>query len=920
MARGPPGLQTLEPQLQPVTPEPPKRGNALLIFLLVGLIPIALLLIQTKWGVIFGVGLAVVAGLGLYVIRKGFAFIELAAFLIHFDGLGFGPIRMGRLVAGAAILVILYKLIVEKWRPPAVPARHWLPPLALMAWTIISGAWSHDIGGFVYFIGFLGLGLAFFTTTAFLIDSHEKVHKYMRAYWVGGLWGSLAGVWALFIGTRSVGFGSDPNFFGLLQASMIPLSVYYRRQATTQREKWFYSFVVLFVFAGAAGAGSRSGIIGACIVIVATMVTKPGMSGRQRARTGLGAVALAFVAFIVLFIANPANLERGFADRGAGRLDFWTVTVDLVQEDPIIGYGGGQLSSQIIPRLATTPGVEKIVDHRETVSSHNTWLDIIGDLGALGLGLFASVLLIALWGFANPRWKQTKELSTTLFVMMLPVLSGSNFLPLVNNKLYWSLVGISAALQVPSWGARYSGYFSPGGPPSPDREWRETTLARWDLRVSRRFRIYLVFGAMIGGLVFGGVISSSPTEYEAFSEVVVPQLDSPAGLTAVDVSMERVQGLNTLVLSDAYAAQLKELSGLDLGIREIRNNLTAVRHKFGAVLTIRYIDTDEARTAAAAPHLVDALSAVLDADKEANQAILADELRPLYPGEQRYYDGPLFLPVGGEPSFETSPPRTAWVTLMGMASGAVLALVFVLLQQRKPRVNNDDDFPSSVGMQLWTHVGRIGRRYAASPEQYAHLAVTTLERSSNESEEVRPHRMLLASPRGDRTTRGVAMGLAASLAASGHKVVLVDGQVDRPWLSARLGGLWRPGMLELTRGEADLSTVLHTVPKWRLPASVRKTLRGASGNLRFLSAGRTIRAKNPVADPSVLNRLEDDVMVVMVCPRLLGTVPAAPSLRWADSVLYCLVEGGTVTFEAEDGALSIRTLSNASAGVILADV
>ncbi len=895
------------------------RGQGLLIFLLLGMIPLAILMIQTKWGVLFGIGLAVVAGIGLWVTNRGFAFVEVAAFLIHFDGFGFGPLRMGRFVAGAAILLVLYKLLVENWRPPAIPARHWLPPLALMTWAVFSGAWSHDVGGFIFFLGFLGLGLAFFATTAFLLDSYEKVARYLRAYWYGGLWGSLAGVWALVIGTRSVGFGADPNFFGLLAASMIPLTVYYRRQAQTTREKWFYTFVVLFVFAGAAGAGSRSGIIGASVAIVGTMVTRPGLSGLRRARVGVGAIALAAVAFIVMFFANPANLQRGFSDRGAGRIDFWTVTVDLVKDNPVVGYGGGQLSSEITPKLATTPGVQGVSDSRESVSSHNTWLDIAGDLGLIGLGIFVSLVLIAMWGFLRPRWSATKDISTTLFVMMLPVLTSSNFLPLLNNKLSWSLLGISAALQTPSWGARYSGYFEPpGGQTQLEAEWRETHLARWDLRVSRRFRIYVLFGALIGGLLFGAVISSTPTKYKAYSDVVVPSLDSPSGQTRVIIPMQRVQMLNTLVISDAYAAELKELSGLQLGIREIRDRLTAVRPGAGAVLRIAYVDVDSDRVDLAAPHLTAALDAVVERGKSVNQEVLSEELRPMYPGEQRYYDGPLFLPISSEPAFVESPPRTVWVTLMGMISGALLALVFVLLQQRRPRVNNDDNFRTAVGMNLWTHVGRMGRSYSASPEQYAHVALTAFENAG--SGDRRPSRMLLASPHSGRTTRGVAMGVAASLAESGNKVVLVDGQVERPWLSARLGGLRGPGLAELSTGEADLHDSLRRVSKWRLPSSVRKTLRGGGDNLRFISSGRTLRKKDPTVDAVVLDALSDDVIVVLVSPPLLGTVPAAPSLKWADVVLYCLEEGGTVTFEAEDAALSVRTFSEAPAGVILADV
>ncbi len=46
-----------------------------------------------------------------------------------------------------------------------------------------------------------------------------------------------------------MGFGSDPNFFGLLQASMIPLTVYYRRHAVTPQAKWLYTVAVVVVLA-----------------------------------------------------------------------------------------------------------------------------------------------------------------------------------------------------------------------------------------------------------------------------------------------------------------------------------------------------------------------------------------------------------------------------------------------------------------------------------------------------------------------------------------------------------------------------------------------------------------------------------------------------------------------------------------------
>ena len=361
-------VQTIDRPTENANPSAPRRRGAGLIPALVGLalLPVLVLLIMSKWGVLIAVSLAATVGLGLWVYRRGFILIEVVAFLIHFDGVGAGPIRSGRITAGIVLAYLFYKLFIQKWRPPALHARHWIPALVLTIWCVISGAWSHKISGWFFAMGLLVLALAYYGVTALLVDSHEKIHQFLRAYWIGGLWGSGAGVLALFLGTRSVGFGGDPNFFGILEASMIPLTVYYRRQATTTREKHLYTLALMFVLAGAAGAGSRSGLIGAALSIVATMITRPGLTSGRRIRVGMGAIVLAGLAFGVGFVANPANLQRGFADRGAGRLDFWAVTVDLIAERPITGHGFGQTQSEITPRLSVTPGVQALTDTART--------------------------------------------------------------------------------------------------------------------------------------------------------------------------------------------------------------------------------------------------------------------------------------------------------------------------------------------------------------------------------------------------------------------------------------------------------------------------------------------------------------------------------------------------------------------------
>jgi O-antigen ligase len=935
-------LRTIEPPTRPDgTPPPtPRREGA--VALVAGLLiaPLLVLTVLSRWGVLIAVAVALVVGIGLWVRRREVLFIQLVGFLIHFDGLGVGPIRMGRIVAAVAIGVLLWKLVVERWRPPAVPVRHWIFILVLTVWATATGAWSGETGGWFFALGLLGLGIAFYCVTALMVDSHALIQQYLRAFWWGGLWGSGAGVLALFLGTRSVGFGGDPNYFGLLQASMIPLTVYYRRNETDPLRRWWYTFALLFVFAGAAGAGSRSGIIGASVAIVGTMVTRPGISGVKRARTAVVAVIVAGLAFIVLFVANPHNLQRGFHDRGAGRLDFWAVSLDLIGNRPVLGHGFGQFRYDIVDGLAITPGVQQVSEQRDDVSAHNTYLDILGDLGIPGLLAWAAVLAVTFAGFLRPRWPHTKQLSTTLAVMMLPVMSSSMLLPLLNNKLMWSLIGLSAALQVPSWGARWSGFTRaaapstlpvpvtaapavpgatappPAGPgPTETVEWEGPVLARWDVRVSRRFRGFIVAGVVLGALVSSTVAAALPVRYVAAASFVVPKLDAPSGFRAIPIDRARIQMIHTLITSGAYAEQLRRLSGVDLDVREVRERLSVERPKYGAFMTLDYTDTDRDRTLAVLPYLTEALDATVLSGREFAEPTLEEEVRPILPGEERLYRGPLYLPVGQEATVAREPVRTVWVGFVGALVGGQVALAFVLIQQRRPRVNNDDDLLDVLRLPVWAHVGRAGRGHGATYDQYAQVATTL---SSTVVDQEWPRHVVVTTPRDDRAARMLALGVAAAIAAAGRPTVLVDGQVDRPLLSRRLGGARRAGLVDAGERRVDIRDVTLPVRRWRMPSSVRRWAK-SSDQLRFVPAGRGHGQAAEVWAAPLLT-FGDDVTVITLAAPLADGRPSGHLLQSADAVVLAMVEGRTVTFDAEDAALVIRTFAAAPAGVVVLDV
>jgi O-antigen ligase len=874
----------------------------------------SLLAIQSRVGVIIALILLFVAGSVFFAVSRAVAFIEVVAFLIHFDGIGAGPVRLGRVMSVAIIGLIIYKLLAEGWRPPAVPVRHWIGPLALVTWAVASGVWSPHTGGWIVGMGTYGLAIAYLVATAFLVDSHEKVLQFLRAYWYGGIFGALAGVLGLVLGARSYGFNGDANLFGIFAASMIPLTFFYLRKAVTRPEKLIYGFVLVLVVMGAAGAGSRSGLIGAAVALFGSLVYRPGASVKQRVTAVVPAMIVTVMVAVVMLLLNPNTVARGTSS--SGRLDFWKVAVELIEEQPVIGHGHHQIQEMIPSLLATTPGTEKHSDTRDSVSSHNTWLDLLGNLGLIGFLMFAFIVVVTVLGLLRPRWKQTKEVSGYLLVMFLPVLTGSMFLDLQNNKLGWSVIGLAGVLQVPSWGVRYRGYFSEPDAVDNQQYFAAPRLARWDVKISRRFRVWIVLGGLAGALVMGIVGSGLGPSHSGTVSLMIPKIDVAPGFPKVRLDENRVSVIHTLVLSDAYAARLAEMADVGLTPSEMSDRVTVRRPGFGPFIDITFTDSSLDVVEAVSPHLLGALADLVADGHELTEPVLRDELRPTVPGEQRYYTGPMYLVVSEVPDIDTQGSRTVWLVFVGGLTGVMLAVGSSLLMQRHPRVNNDDDLVHAVGLPLWSHVGRAGRRNAATPDQYSQVAVRAFEATESDRW---PRRMVVASPRYSSSARMLAVGTAAGVAASGQKVVLVDGQLRRPRLSMRMGMWHRHGLCDLHDATVRLDDVVARVPAMGLPRNLRKMLGSDRENLRFVPAGRFAWGRDPVLDPGVLEGFDESVTVVVLAPPMLGNVAVAGVLQWADVVMYDLVEGETVTFDAEDGALPISTFAS-RAGVVLSDV
>lgn len=975
------------------SPEGPRRGRdlsatAIAIGASLILAPLILLAVFTKIGVAILLGVAVLLGFSVWVWRRGFVFLELVALSVHFDGLGFGPIRLGRGVAIAIVVVIFIKLL-QGWRPPAISPKFWVPTWLFTLYASLSGFWSVSGMGWIFNMALFGLGLAYAIVPALFADSATKIQQALRAYWVGGLFGSVIGLLALALGTRSWGFSGDPNMYAMMQASLIPITLYYRRLAVTSRAQLIYTGVFALNLIGCLSSGSRAGLISGGVAFVFSMVLKPGLNMPQRLRIGVWSAAAAVAGFFGSFIVNVALAERSFNDRGAGRLDLWIATIDLLERAPIFGHGFGQVRKLIPDALLVTPGSQLLDDPRVDVAAHNTWLEIMGDLGIIGVLMFAVIFIVPVIGFLTPQWKSARTLSTVLFVMMMPLYVSFMFLSLLNNKMAWTLVGLAAAMQVPAAMSRWK---NPPQEPSAastelavigesepqqqlvpvrsvqvDRDLLKQErlmastggdyidspeFARWDLSTSRPIRIAAV--SFVGLAIVASVVASFifPTRHVATAGVYIPRPDTPETYEWVQFDLDRLQGILTLPMSIPYAVELINASGIDLEPQEVVDGMMVTRPDKGAFIEISFRHTDLASVDATRDHLIPALDSLIASARQYSQDSTGQEVRPMEPGESPDFTGDLYTPIPAAAVLTEDGKSPIVYALIGASTSILLVLGLIGMGQFKPRVSPHDDLGSYTGIPTRAVIGKFRSRRrgllrrlfgafrSTQPTQgevlgqddvvaqYRHIATAVavsaqdsdIVYSSPEMVEnsavVAAPRVVIAPPTASWSASEFALGVASALTAHYERVVLIDADYQRPYLSWKLRK-FGAGLSNVAIGEQQLSDVLFPLEDTELPDLSKRLVADHRGSVRFIPAGRGKDDRSPHVPIDVLNQIDRSVAVVVLAPAQSSPIPTHDLFEWADDIMVTCVQGRSVTYEVEDTAATVQLFGTGTFGTVV---
>lgn len=212
----------------------------------------------------------------------------------------------------------------------------------------------------------------------------------------------------LFDGGRIQGIVGNSNVLAII--ALLAIITFGVRIA--QRARWRTTHILWIVLAAylmlrASSATAYLCALAAAVVLVVAVLVRRARRPQERTRIyAICSVAVAVAAAALVIFRQPLFTALGRGSDLTGRTDLiWTKVLERAGEHPVFGNG---FSSPWVP---TDPAFDGwIVDHGLTVfHAHNMWLDVLMQLGAVGLVLMAVAYLSLLWRawfFAadRPRW------------------------------------------------------------------------------------------------------------------------------------------------------------------------------------------------------------------------------------------------------------------------------------------------------------------------------------------------------------------------------------------------------------------------------------------------------------------------------------------------------------------------------------
>ncbi|WP_268788507.1 MULTISPECIES: polysaccharide biosynthesis tyrosine autokinase [unclassified Rathayibacter] len=438
------------------------------------------------------------------------------------------------------------------------------------------------------------------------------------------------------------------------------------------------------------------------------------------------------------------------------------------------------------------------------------------------------------------------------------------------------------------------------------------------LRLLRDHWLPIVAAILLGTLVaFGWSLTQKP-RYEADSKGLVTVAVPDSGDGSQDLYGEQIaealaKSRLTTYVPIASSRDVAEIAienlGLDISPSALISAITVTPEAAAPVLNV----TAEASTADGAQKLADAwVSAVATRIQQINAETGTGDSVSL----KVIQDAAL----PGSPAF----PNLRLVLAVGALAGLVLGLVYAFVRNTLDRrirtaemVERLFDLPVVGTLPVDKRLSETNRiipeadttDYVKADGKHA-LAESLRELRTNlqfMNVDSPPRIIVVTSPLPSDGKSTVTANLAVTLAASGQRTVVVDGDLRKPTVAKSFGLVPGVGLTDLLIGKAELQDVLQP---W-----------GPSGNLWILGAGSIPPNPSELLGSNgmdiLLHEIAREAIVIVDAPPLLPVTDGAILTARTDGALVVISAGKTTTDELGKAIQNLERVSGHTLGVIL---
>jgi O-antigen ligase len=365
--------------------------------------------------------------------------------------------------AGAALALLWLYEVGSKRRAPSLfrtLPRFSLVVLFLVAWTLASALWAPDSrlaltgGAGGAFRLLQGITLFVIVFTAFT----ERRHLWwlIRAFVGGAAFAAIIGLVGVYGQNSSVndarlsGGFDDPNELAAVLVPALVFCGFAFEAARGRAARWIYAGLALPLMYALAQTDSQAGLVALGLALVLSMV----FSGPARAHAILAVSAFLVVAgAYYTFVTEPVAIQTiASSDNVGNRESLWTVGAHVFRDHPFVGVGAGNFVV-VEPAYAVKdinlPRADLIV-RPELV--HNSYLQVLVELGAVGLLAFLAIiggsLLLAArgaWTFAAAGDTELELLSRAVCIGTIAMLAAYFFATNQYEKQLWLLLAVGPA-------------------------------------------------------------------------------------------------------------------------------------------------------------------------------------------------------------------------------------------------------------------------------------------------------------------------------------------------------------------------------------------------------------------------------------------------------------------------------------------